>query len=201
MRPLLIVLVVLFGAACSAPADQLGAPVPSGATVIPGGPMEYTPVEGNSPSPTSQQVAQDTVLGYLRRTLNAMPPGAVLDGTRYRIGKMTRYCEDDPRGPDAPVHVEDWRDVNLPPGTDFDTVIARTGETWKEWGWRVIERDGFEKPNRFGYTPDGYVLHLEARTKAGATPFLIGSSPCFPGSLRRDIERNPAVMTQSQNSY
>ena len=148
--------------------------------------MESTPVAGNAKGPASQQQAQDTVLDYLRQTVDTMPAGTVLDGTRYRIGKLTRYCEDDPRGPDAPVHIEDWRDVNLPPGADFDAVIAQTGETWKKWGWHVIEREGFEKPNRFGYTPDGYVLHLEARNNVGATPFLIGSSPCFPGSARRD---------------
>lgn len=127
-----------------------------------------------------------------------MPAGTTLDGTRYRIGKMTRFCEDDPRGPDAPVHIEDWRDVRIPPGNDFDGVIAQTGETWRGWGWHVIERDGFGKPNRFGYTPDGYVLHLEARSSVGAAPFLIGSSPCFSGNLRRDLEANPPVIEQSR---
>ncbi|WP_236054742.1 hypothetical protein [Mycobacterium sp. SM1] len=116
--------------------------------------------------PTSQQQAQDTGLRYLQQTLDILPAGSDLDRTRYRIRKMTRYCANDPSGPDAPVHVEVWRDVNLPAGTDFDAMISRTGQIWQQWGWQIIERAGFEKPNRFGYTPDGYVLHLEARNAA-----------------------------------
>lgn len=158
--------------------------------------MEPTPAVPSPKIPASQQEAQDTVLRYLQQTLDVFPPGSSLDGSRYRIGRMDRYCEDDPAGADSPVHVEDWRDVKLPPGTDFNALISHTGEIWKQWGWQVIERDGFEKPNRFGYTPDGYVLHLEARNKVGATPFLIGSSPCYPGSLRGDIPRNPPLIKQ-----
>lgn len=198
---IVVVLAALLMTSCSTTSTKseqtLGPSAPSGATIIPGGPMESTRVGKNPKIPTSQQEAQDAVLGYLKQTINIMPSGSDLDGARYRIGKMTRYCEDDPSGPDAPVHVEDWRDVNLPPGTDFNAMISQTGETWKKWGWHVIERDGFEKPNRFGYTPDGYVLHLEARNNVAATPFLIGSSPCFPGNLRRDIPWNPPVITQS----
>lgn len=195
---IVIMLAALLIAACSTPSSnpaRLGPSVPSGATIIPGGPMESTPVVQNPKIPASQQEAQDTVLRYLQQTVNALPRGSSLDGTRYRIGKMDRHCEDDPSGPDAPVHVEDWRDVNLPPGADFDAIISAVGEIWQQWGWQVIERDGFEKPNRFGYSPDGYVLHLEARNNAKATPFLIGSSPCYSGNLRQNIPRNPPVIT------
>jgi hypothetical protein len=159
--------------------------------------MEATPTVPNPKIPASQQEAQDTVLRLLQETANVMPPGTSLDGSRYRIGKMDRSCEDNPAGPDSPVHIEDWRDVKLPPGTDFDTVIAQTGDFWTQWGWQVVEREGFEKPNRFGYTPEGYVLHLEARNNAGAGPLLIGSSPCYPGSLRADTPRNPPLVNQN----
>lgn len=158
--------------------------------------MEATPTVPDPKIPASQQEAQDTVLQLLQQTANVLPSGTTLDGSRYRIGKMDRYCEDNPEGPDSPVHIEDWRDVKLPPGSDFDTVITQTGDTWKQWGWQVIERDGFERPNRFGYTPDGYVLHLEARNNVGAGPLLIATSPCYPGNLRSDIPRNPPVIGQ-----
>ena len=159
--------------------------------------MEATPTVPNPKIPTSQQEAQDTVLRLLQETANVLPAGTTLDGARYRIGRMDKYCEDDPAGPDSPVHVEDWRDLKLPPGADFNQIIAQTGTFWEQWGWQVIERDGFEKPNRFGYTPDGYILHLEARNNAGAAPLLIGTSPCYPGNLRADIPRNPPVIAQS----
>lgn len=77
--------------------------------------MEATPTAPNPKIPTSQQEAQDTVLRLLRDTANMLPAGTTLDGSRYRIGRMDEYCEDDPTGPNIPVHVEDWRDLNLPP--------------------------------------------------------------------------------------
>lgn len=77
--------------------------------------MEATPTAPKPRIPTSQQEAQDTVLRLLRDTANMLPAGTTLDGSRYRIGRMDEYCEDDPTGPDFPVHVEDWRDLNLLP--------------------------------------------------------------------------------------
>ena len=160
--------------------------------------MAQTPVPASPKIPTSQQEAQDTVLRYLQTTVDALPKGTSLDGTRYTVGSATTYCEDNPGGPDAPVHFEDWRDLNLPPGTDFNAIIAQTGEIWKQWGWEVIERDGFAKPNRFAYAPDGYVLQIEARPDPKYPPSLVGSSPCFPGNLRDDVHK-PPVIQQSPN--
>jgi hypothetical protein len=58
------------------------------------------------------------------------------------------------------------RGLNLAPldrsllcGNDPNDVIAKIGkigDIWKSWGWYVIERDGFQKPYRVGYAPDGY---------------------------------------------
>ena len=45
---------------------------------------------------------------------------------------------------------------------DPNDVIAKIGDIWKSWGWYVIERDGFEKPNRFGYAADSYSLQVQA---------------------------------------
>lgn len=159
--------------------------------------MESIPTAPSPKIPTSQQEAQDTVLRYLQETLNALPPGSSLNGSRYIAGGSTRYCEDDPSGPDAPVRFSDWRDLQTPAGVDFNSLIAQVGERWKSWGWQVLEHDGYEKPNRFGYAPDGYVLQIAASHPATYPPSIIGSSPCFPGNLRRDIEPNPAVITQA----
>ncbi|BBX16524.1 hypothetical protein CRI77_21130 [Mycolicibacterium duvalii] len=55
-------------------------------------------------------------------------------------------------------------------GTDFAALIAQTGGVWQQWGWEVLERDGFNKPNRFGYGPDGYTLQIQA-PRASASAF------------------------------
>src|SRR6476619_1079470 len=134
--------------------SPLGPPVPSGATVIPGGPMEQTPAPASPKIPSGQKEAEDTVLHYLQRTVDALPRGTSLDGSRYMVGDGTAYCEDNPSDENSPVHVEDWRDVNLPPGSDFNAIVSQTGDIWKEWGWQVIERDGFTIPNRVASAPD-----------------------------------------------
>lgn len=144
--------------------------------------------------PASQQEAQDTILAMLQKTVDALPAGTVLDGSRYRVGTMDRYCDNDPVGTASAVHVEDWRDVKLASDLDPDAVIAQTADVWRHWGWHVIERDGFDKPNRFGYSPDGYALHFEARNSTD--PLLIGSSPCYSNGLHTDTPRNPAMITQ-----
>lgn len=158
--------------------------------------MEQLPVPASPKVPATQQEAQDTVVRYLQQTVDALPKGTSLDGSRYMIGDGTTFCEDNPDGPSAPVHVEDWRDMTLPPGADVAATIAQTGEIWKSWGWEVLERDGFSKPNRFGYAPDGYVLQIEARPDPTQAPSLIGSSPCFSGDLRSDDVRRPALIRQ-----
>jgi hypothetical protein len=160
--------------------------------------MEPTPIVPSPKIPTSQQEAQATVLTYLQRTVNALPPGSTLDGTRYIAGGDTRHCEDDPSGPDAPVRFSDWRDIQTPvQAANYNGLIEDVGKLWEGWGWQVIERDGYDKPNRFGYSPDGYVLQITAAHPASYPPSVIGASPCYPGNLRQeDIPRNPPVLTQ-----
>lgn len=180
------------------PAEPLGPPTPSGATLIPGGPMENAPEVKDPKIPGSQQEAQDTVLRYLQQTVDALPTGSTLDGSRLTVGHGATYCENEPADHNAPVHFEDWRDVVVPAGTDSNVVVAQIGEAWKAWGWEVREREGFPKPNRFGYAPDGYILQIKVRTDPQKSLSLIGSSPCFSGSLRQDdAPRNPVVITQS----
>lgn len=158
--------------------------------------MDNTPVVPSPKIPASQQEAQDTVLRYLQQTVDALPEGSSLDGSRYISGGDVRYCEDNPSGPEAPVKFTDWRDIQMPP-TDYNAVVAQVGDLWKSWGWQVTERDGYEKPNRFGYAPDGYVLQIAASYPPIYPPTIIAASPCFPGTLRRDgIPRNPPVITR-----
>ncbi len=144
-------------------------------------------------APASQQQAQDTVIGYLTKTLRALPPGTILDATRYSGGTNTPPCQDVETGT-SPNQFTTIADLKLPPGTSPDAVIAQTGDTWKRWGWYVIERDGFFKPNRFGYGPDGYRLQITAAPQPGSPPTLQGISPCFPAGLPDDRSPFPMVL-------
>ncbi|GAB3221006.1 hypothetical protein GCM10027535_18920 [Mycolicibacterium hippocampi] len=145
--------------------------------------------------PTSQQQAQDTVLGYLARTVEALPPGTTLDATRYRVGNGNRSCDDLPTGPDKPeMMFTDVRQVLLPSGTDTVGVISEVGSIWRSWGWHVFERDGFPRPNQFGYGPDGYRLQIESSDPPGYPPTISGISPCFPGSVASDDIQIPIVI-------
>ena len=182
--------------ACSHSEPQpIGPASPSGATEIPGRPTETTSV-ATTKIPTSQQEAQDAIVRYLQETINALPKGTSLDGSRYVVGDGTNYCEDNPADSNSPVMVVDIRDMTLPPGTDTASVIAQTGDTWRDWGWKVLERDGFSKPNQFGYAPDGYVLQIESRPNPTQPPSLTGTSPCFTGDLRSDHVKKEIVLKQ-----
>jgi hypothetical protein len=74
-------------------------------------------------------------------------------------------------------------------------VTATAGDAWKSWGWYVVERDGFYKPNRFGYGPDGYRLQIMAAPQPGYPPSLQGISLCFPANLPDDRGPFPMVLT------
>ncbi|BBX18704.1 hypothetical protein [Mycolicibacterium duvalii] len=145
--------------------------------------------------PTSQQQAQDTVIGYLTRTVEALPAGTRLDATRYRVGNGNRSCDDLPTGSDKPeMMFTDVRQVLLPEGADAAGVISEVGDIWRSWGWHVFERDDFPRPNQFGYGPDGYRLQIESSTPPGHPPTISGISPCFPGSVASDDVAVPTVI-------
>lgn len=180
--------------------SPLGPPIPPGATVLGGG----APVTSAPPPPpgwklrtivpSSQQQAQDTVLEYLKKTLRALPPGTTLDATRFSGGASAAPCEDAISGT-PPKDFSTIGDLKPPPGTDPVAIVAKTGDIWKSWGWYVFERDGFNKPNRSGYAPDGYRLQIVSAYPAGYPPTLIGISPCFPGNLPDDRSPFPMVLT------
>jgi len=178
--------------------SALGPPTPTGATIL-GGP-DVTSASPPPPGwtsrpviPTSQQQAQDAILGYLKKTLRALPPGTALDATRYSGGINTPPCKDVTNGA-APVSLSTIGELNLPAGVDPVGIVAQLGDTWKSWGWYVIERDGFRKPNRFGYAPDGYILHIMAKDPVSDPPTLIADSPCFSSDLPKDRSPFPMVL-------
>lgn len=192
------VVIVMFVGACSHD-NPLGAPTPTGATALGGPTMESKPPpppgwQVQPAIPTTQQQAQDTVIAYLRKTLQALPPGITLDAARYSGGASVAPCKDVTSGP-SPMEFATNGDLRLPPGTDPEALIARTGDIWKSWGWYVYERDGFYKPNRFGYSPDGYILQIMARYKPGYPPSLQGISPCFPPDIPDDRSPFPMILT------
>jgi hypothetical protein len=198
--PLLCAVVATAVVACGHGGGNLGPTVPSGATEIGGTPMTSAPPPpaGWTPHavvPASQRQAQDTIVGYLKKTLAALAPGTTLDATRYSGAGSNAPCDDNPTGPGKPpTEFSTIADLKLPPGNDPNDVIAKIGDIWKSWGWYVIERDGFQKPNRFGYAPDGYNLQVEAAYPPGSPPTVNGTSPCYPGELQRDDIPIPEIL-------
>ncbi len=144
-------------------------------------------------TPMSQQQAQDTVLGYLKETLSALPPGTVIDASRYSQGTRALPCNDAPLNTNPPVEFSTIGELR-PPGGEFDKLVGAVGETWKSWRWWVFERDDFRKPNRFGYAPDGYVLQIKVSSPPGYPPTIIATSPCFPHDIAREDIPFPMVV-------
>jgi hypothetical protein len=176
----------------------LGPPIPTGATILGGQPVTSAPPPPpgwrlQTAVPTSQQQAQDVVLGYLKKTLQGLPPGTTLDATGYGATNTPPCKDDDTSNP--PVSLTTIGDLKPPAGTDPNSLIEKTGEVWKSWGWYVFERDDFRKPNRFGYSPDGYSLQIKAKAQAGFAPSLESVSPCFPGDLANDRGQFPTIIT------
>ena len=181
---------------CGGEADDLGPATPAGATDI-GGPHMSSP-SGNEPtqiSPENQKQVQDTLLGYIEETLQALPPGYVLDATRFGgTGSGIIGCDDNATSPDAPVRLTVTGDLKIPPGVDNAAVSEAFGEVWRSWGWRVYTDDEFRQPNQFGVSPDGYRFSTEQPAVAGYPPAFNASSPCFPGNLADDDYSFPVVI-------
>jgi hypothetical protein len=189
---------VLILSGCS-DGGNLGPPTPSGATDI-GGPTVTSvppPPDGWNPKdvvPESQQQAQDTVIGYLKRTLVSLPAGTVLDATRYAGAGHNSYCDDNDSSPGAPMRFHTIGELKLPPDADTSNVVTTTGDIWRGWGWYAFERDGFRKPNEFAYGPDGYRLQIVTAARDGYPPTVQASSPCFSGEIARDDIPVPEII-------
>jgi hypothetical protein len=57
-----------------------------------------------------------------------------------------------------------------------------------------MERDGFRKPNQFGYAADGYSLQIFIAAHEGHGPTLAATSPCFPANLPSDRSPFPTIL-------
>ncbi len=195
LAPIACLAAVLALSGCGNGGD-LGPPNPTGATDI-GGPNMSTPVGGEPKEvpPQNQQQAQDTLLGYIRQTLRALPPGYALDATRFGgTGSGNVGCDDNATRPDAPTRFNATGDLTVPPGVDNAAIAEAFGEVWRSWGWHVYTDDEFRKPNQFGVSPDGYRFRVVARAVTGQAPGFEGSTPCFPGNLASDDIPFPAVI-------
>lgn len=192
----LAALAALFVAGCASP---LPGPAPSHAPVAARptrAPATRTPTPASTPPPSpivvrtpqDQQNAQDGVDRYLVQTLDALPKGTTLDGTRYVDGPGAVICDQ------ATVRVQDQRDVDTPTDTDVTRLVATTGDLWRQWGWTVDDADDQGRADRVGHTPDGYTVQIEAAQDPKQRASMVGSSPCFSAGLRQnDIPRTPVI--------
>ena len=156
------------------------------------------------PMPTTRQQAQDAVYRYYVKTLRELPDGYALDNSRY--GKMggasVAPCDDfgSENNNNDPAKYHDRRTIIAPPGTNNLDLVAKIGNIWKNWGWRVEERKGFNKPNFFGTAPDGYMFKVESDSKYPV--MFTGSSPCFTGDKTRyDDIPSPTLITRDGFDY
>ncbi|WP_231117598.1 hypothetical protein [Mycobacterium intracellulare] len=109
--------------------------------------MESTPIAPSPKIPKSQQEAQDSLVRYLQKTVDGLPPGTVLD-TSDTIGGSNVGYDDNYTGPGPGLtEFSLFAKVIGPAGMKPTDLIAHAGELWRSWGITVIERDGFEKPN------------------------------------------------------
>jgi hypothetical protein len=188
-------LVVLAG--CGAQHDAtppVQKPASAAAPPAAGAPAPPPPPSGPK-VPATQQDAQDNVTHYLQQTLDALPKGATLDGTRYALDPSTVPCD----GPNATIRVQDSRDVDLPPDTDPARVVTSASDFFgAQQGWTVDTGDDQGKPSRVAHTPDGYTVRVDTTGDAGQRPTLVGLSPCFPAGLREDDVPRTPVLEQSQ---
>lgn len=145
-------------------------------------------------TPESQQQVQNAVVDLLRRTLAALPPGTVLDATRFPGAGHNSYCTDDDSGPSASMRFHTIGELKPPAHTGATDLITAVGEIWRQWGLQVDERDGFRRPNRFGYGPHGYRLQIVTAAAPGHPPTLQASSGCFPRQIARDDIPIPEVL-------
>lgn len=93
------------------------------------------------------------------------------------------------------MHFQTIGNITVPGTTDTKHIIGQVRDIWRSWGWYVFERDGFKKPNQFGYAPDCYRLQIEAANPPTYPPTLQGSTPCFPGDIATDDVDYPPRLT------
>lgn len=179
--------------------QPLGPPIPTGATILGGSTMTSAPRPAGVESGCRHADESATSPGHGARipqkTLTALPPGIAFDASRYSGGTTAVPCNDSPLNTNPPVEFTATGDLTVPSEVDADKLITQTGDIWKSWGWWVFERDDFRKPNRFGYSPDGYTFQIRASNPPGYPPSVIATSPCFPHDIARDDIPFPRTVT------
>ncbi len=144
--------------------------------------------------PDFQQRVQDTVAGHLRRTLAGLPPGTMIDSRRFAGSGHNSPCDDTSSDSTAPIRFHTVGELKIPHEAESTDAIRTAGQIWQDWGWQVVERDGFRTPNRFGNSPDGYRLQIVA-TVPGHPPTVQASSPCFARPMAREGLPFPEIIT------
>ncbi|EFV12386.1 hypothetical protein [Segniliparus rugosus] len=156
-----------------------------------------------APHVESQQQAQETLYGYMRRTLEGLPDGVSIFSAHPWQGGKTSACDDRIDQENAPITYHDTFDMKVPIGTDHDALIGKIRDLWRSWGWRVEERESDSSPSWYGRSPDGYELNVMgyAGRLAGYPPTFGGRSPCFSPKLRDDHVPKPRVITRDGLQY
>ncbi|MGL6234949.1 MAG: hypothetical protein ACRC20_06355 [Segniliparus sp.] len=156
-----------------------------------------------APSVTSQQQAQETLYGYMRKTLEGLPAGVSIYSAHPWQGGSNSACDDRIDQENAPITYHDTFDMKLPAGTASDALIAKVRELWESWGWRVKESEGDGNFSWYGYSPDGYQLDIMGYSGrlAGYPPTFGGRTPCFPPRLRDDHVPKPRIITRDGFDY
>jgi hypothetical protein len=67
--------------------------------------MEHLSITTAPKIPASHQEAQDTLTSYLQKTVDALPVGTSLDGSRYGGGDGANYCDDNPASTESPMNI------------------------------------------------------------------------------------------------
>ena len=160
--------------------------------------MEPIPTAKTPKIPRSQQEVQETVLLYLQKTVDGLPPGTVLDSSDAR-GGGNLACDDNYMGPGpGPTEYSVATHVIAPAGMKPTDMVMKVGDVWRGWGLTVLQRTGFEEPNQFGYPDDGYRVQIAAAYPPKYPPLLTVISPCFPGDLVRNDIPVPKKIEQTQ---
>ncbi|EFV14022.1 hypothetical protein [Segniliparus rugosus] len=132
--------------------------------------------------PSTPEEARDIIHKYLQKTLRELPDGYILDSSRFGgVGGNLSPCDDTPSPESPPSMYDNWRVLVSHSETNYNSIIGKVGDIWRGWGWPVEERNGFDKPNRFSISPDGYTLSIKAAPSGNpqSPPSVIVTSPCF----------------------
>lgn len=140
----------------------------------------------------SRPTVQQEVVGYLEKTVNALPPGTYLDGSAMPVGGRTAGCPDaDPAKPT--VRFEISMTVVTSPPMRSDAIASQAAALWRSWGVPITTTRGAARPGWTAEPRPGYRLQIAA----DQPPTISVASVCFPDdAVLRDLPF-PAVISHS----